>query len=401
MTAGFGDLDLSKPPSPGLSSRKSSISVAPSLRTENVVARKQDDDYATSAQDLQSRIDVLTERIAERERKIRTRQHLERLQAEEAEQENWVPPFKINVQEDTSDRAVSVVELDSRSIPNIGVKEEIKENDDELPRYSEIGDVYVDDVKDYRPPPPPHPAFSFHQLVEPTQMESLDRSRSDSRTPRPAVHGPEAPATAPESVLGRDVYLPSDVKKHIELLELPNRPSVHQRTLSAPGDRPGQPAPAYHTSGRGRSVSIDTRNLSPTISSPVSSTATSCDALSTAATTPSDNTKASSLTVEPTRSPPPPPQSPSESITPVVYCSDPIALSPEEHPSDDLSLFSELENFAGAYRIKPRASMTNLNRNFSHASQAPIPIKSPVSEGQRDSYTVRKAPIPAASSWAK
>ena len=400
MTAGFGDLDLSKPPSPGLSSRKSSMSPAQSLGTESIVVSDQIDDNATLAQDLQFRIDVLSERIAERERKIRTRQQLEMLQAEEAEQIIRVPPFKMNVQESTPDSGASVVELDSRSISNMGVMEEIKEHDDELPSYSDIGDMPVDDLKDCRPPSQQHPAFSFQQLVEPIQMEILDHSRNDSLTPRPASHGPEAPATAPESMLSRDIHTPSANKKDIERLALPTRLITHQRTLSAPGDRPGQPASEHHPSGRGRSVSIDTRNLSPTISSPVSSTATSCDAFSTAATTPSENTKAS-LTVEPTRPPPPPPQPPSVPVTPFVYCSDPIALSPEEHPSDDSSLFSELENFAGAYRIKPRASMTNLNRNLSHASQAPIPIRSSTAKGQRDSYMVSEVPVPTASYWAK
>lgn len=401
MTAGFGDLDLSKPPSPSSSSRKSSISLVPNLRTENIIASKRDDDIAKSAQDLQSRINVLSERIAERERKIRTRQQLEMLQTEEVDQIIRVPPFKMSVQESTPDSVVSVVELDSRSIPNMGIMEEIGENDDELPKYSETCDVSVEDRKDYRSPPLLHPAFSFHQPVKPSQTESLDRSRSGSLTPRTASQGPETPANEPVSMLGRAINIATDDNKDIVRLGLPNRPIIHQRTLSAPGDRPGQPASAYHTGGRGRCVSIDTRNLSPTISSPVSSTGTSCDAISTAATTPSENTKASFLTAEPTRPPPPPPQPPSVPITPFVYCSDPIALSPEEHPSDDSSLFSELENFAGAYRIKPRASMTNLNRNFSHASQAPIPVRSATGKGQRGSYTVSKASIPTVSYWTK
>ena len=64
-TAGFGDLDLGRPPSPPLSSKKSSISLAPSAMTQSTA--ESNTDAPPSAEDLQTRIDALSERIAERE----------------------------------------------------------------------------------------------------------------------------------------------------------------------------------------------------------------------------------------------------------------------------------------------------------------------------------------------
>ena len=167
---------------------------------------------------------------------------------------------------------------------------------------------------------------------------------------------------------------------------------MHQRTLSAPGDRPTEPTPDVQNAVRGRSVSIDTRNLTPTAQSSTSSTATTWD-ISTAATTPAEDINPNFLSASSSRSPLLPPKS--APTTPIVYCSDPIALSPTEHPSENSSLFSDLENLAGAYRIKPRSSMSNLQRNISHSSQAPIPVSSTTTKSQRYNYLEGQAPMPA------
>ena len=392
-TAGFGDLDLGKPPSPPLSSKKSSISLTPSVTTQNTTASFQDPDAPTSAEELQVRIDALSERIAERERKIRTRRQLERLQAEEEGYAVQAPPVEVIPEKPEQGPLKSTqIELDSYSATNLSILEET-EFQDELPAYSNPNGVSIADYKNYRPPTPPHPAFSSYQLVEPGEMDILDRSRSESLTPKPYLRGPEAPPN------NRDVRVAEGLKAAPEgaaSLKPPNRP-IHQRTLSAPGNRAAQPAVDYEHGGRGRSVSIDTRNLSPTAYSPISSAATTWDS-STAATTPSEDAKTNFLSVRSARSPPPP--SISVPATPIVYCTDPIALSPTEHPSDDSSLFSDLESLAGAYRIKPRSSMSNLRRNVSHASQAPIPVRTATTtRDQGTSYLAGQASMPVIPGW--
>lgn len=381
-TAGFGDLDLGKPPSPPLSSKKSSISLAPSIMTQNTTASVQEPDAPTSAEDLQMRIDVLSERIAERERKIRTRQQLERLQAEEEGYAPQAPSVEV-ISEKT--------EQGPHSATNLSILEET-EDQGELPAYSNPGGVSIIDYKNYRPPTPPHPAFSSYQLIEPRQMGRLDCSRSESLTPRPYLHGREEPPNNPnvrfDEALGA-------APEGVTSLRPPNRP-IHQRTLSAPGDRAAQPVADYQQGVRGRSVSIDTRNLSPTAYSPIGSAVTAWDS-STAATTPSEDVKNTFLSVSSARSPPPPPIT--VPATPIVYCTDPIALSPTEHPSEDLSLFSDLESLAGAYRIKPRSSMSNIRRNPSHASQAPIPVKNASHQSRKTSYLASQASMPVIPAW--
>ncbi|KAL8784637.1 MAG: hypothetical protein Q9195_008966 [Heterodermia aff. obscurata] len=391
-TAGFGDLDLGKPPSHPLSSKTSSISLTPSIMTQNTTVTIQDPDAPTSAEDLQMRIDVLTERIADRERKIRTRQQLERLQAEEEGYALRGPSVEVIPEKTEQDPLKSTqIELDSHSAINLSILEET-EAQDELPAYSNPNGVSIAEYKNYRPPTPPHPAFSSYQLIEPGQMDILDRSRSASLTPKPYLHGPEGPLKSPDMRVDEALRT---VPEGAKSLKPPNRP-IHQRTLSAPGDRAAQPAADFQQGGRGRSVSIDTRNLSPTGYSPISSAVTTWDS-STAATTPSEDVKNTSLSVSSARSPPPPPIT--VPTTPIVYCDDPIALSPTEHPSEDLSLFSDLESLAGAYRIRPRSSMSNLQRNLSHASQAPIPVSSITSKGQGTSYLAGQASRPVIPAW--
>ena len=390
-TAGFGDLDLGKPPSPPLSSKKSSISLAPSIKTQSTAAIVPDPDAPSSAEDLQIRIDVLSERIAERERKIRTRQQLERLQAEEEGYAVRTPSIEVISQKTEQDPLKNTqIERDPHSTTNLRILEET-ESQDELPAYSNPNGVSIAEYKNYRPPTPPHPAFSSYQLIEPGQMDVLDRARSQSLTPKPYLHGPEGPRGNP------DVRVDDALRAAPEgatTLKPPHRPT-HQRTLSAPGDRAAQPAVDSQQSGRGRSVSIDTRNLSPTANSPISSAVTTWDS-STAATTPSEDVKNTFLSVSSARSPPPPITVPT---TPIVYCDDPIALSPTEHPSEDFSLFSDLESLAGAYRIKPRSSMSNIRRNLSHASQAPIPVSNASLKGQETSYLAGQASMPAIAAW--
>ena len=391
-TAGFGDLDLGKPPSPPLSSKKSSISLAPSIMTRDSTASVQDPDAPTSAEDLQMRIDVLSERISERERKIRTRQQLERLQAEEEGYAVRAPSVEVISENPEKGPLKSTqLELEPHHAPSLNILEEL-EGQDGLPAYSNPNGVSIADYKNYRPPTPPHPAFSTYQLIEPGQMDILDRSRSESLTPKPHLHGPGAPPSNPDLRAGGALRA---APEGVTSLKPPNRP-IHQRTLSAPGDRAAQPAADYQQGARGRSVSIDTRNLGPTVYSPISSAATTWGS-STAATTPSEETKTTFLSVSSARSPPPPPIS--VPTTPIVYCDDPIALSPTEHPSDDSSLFSDLESLAGAYRIKPRSSMSNIRRNVSHASQAPIPIRNPTVKGQGTSYLAGQASTPVIPAW--
>lgn len=121
MTAGFGDLYLGKPPSPSMSGRKRSVSVAPDSRMEDTIASSRVCEPPTSSQDLQTRIEMLGERIAERERKIRTRQTLERLKREEEKQSLRAPPVEITVEKTAPDGGLSMlVELDSHLIPNPG-----------------------------------------------------------------------------------------------------------------------------------------------------------------------------------------------------------------------------------------------------------------------------------------
>ena len=376
-TAGFGDLDLGKPPSPPLSSRKSSISLAPSVMTQSTAAGLQERDVPMSPTNLQTRIDVLSEKIAERERKIGTRQQLERLQAEEDGHSVRAPSIEVHPERRVQEPVGSTgVELDSSLVTNLTILGEADDKD-ELPAYSNPNGVSVFDYKIYRPPPPHHPAFSTYQLVEPGQMESLDRSRSGSLTPKPYLHGYEEQNSTPAVIPDPGTRGSPPESLH---LRPPYRPIIHQRTLSAPGDRPTQTTQDFQNAGRGRSVSIDTRNLSPTAQSSTSSTATTWDT-STAATTPAEDSDPNFLSASSARPPLPPPKS--APTTPIVYCSDPIALSPTEHPSEESSLFSDLENLAGAYRIKPRRSMSNLQRNISHASQAPIPVGSSTTKSQR------------------
>ncbi|KAG7006706.1 hypothetical protein G7Y79_00013g034780 [Physcia stellaris] len=121
-TAGFGDLDLGKPPSPPLSSRKSSISLAPSVMTQSTAAGLQERDVPTSPKDLQTRIDVLSEKIAERERKIRTRQQLERLQAEEDGHSVRAPSIEVHPERREQEPVGSTgVELDSSLVTNLTI----------------------------------------------------------------------------------------------------------------------------------------------------------------------------------------------------------------------------------------------------------------------------------------
>ena len=390
-TAGFGDLDLGKPPSPPLSSKKSSISLTPSIMAQNTTASAQDPDAPSSAEDLQMRIDVLSERIAERERKIRTRQQLERLQAEEEGHALRAPSVEVISEKTEQDPLKSTqIELDPHRATNLSILEEI-EAQDELPAYSNPSGVSIAEYKSYRPPTPPHPAFSSYQLIEPGQMDILARSRSESLTPKPYLHGPEERPNNPGVRVDEALRA---APEGATSLKPPNRP-VHQRTLSAPGDRAAQLAADYQQSGRGRSVSIDTRNLNPTAYSPISSAATTWDS-STAATTPSEDANNTFLSVSSARSPPPPISVPT---TPIVYCSDPIALSPTEHPSEDTSLFSDLESLAGAYRIKPRSSMSNIRRNLSHASQAPIPVMNATTRSQGTSYLAGQASMAVMPAW--
>ena len=393
-TAGFGDLDLGKPPSPPLSSKKSSISLASSIMTQSATASIQESDAPTSAEDLQMRIDVLSDRIAERERKIRTREQLERVQAEEEGYAPRVPSVEVISERMEQDPLKSIqIEMDSRSAINPSILEET-EDQDELPAYSNPSSVSVADYKKYRPPTPPHPAFSSYQLIEPGQMDILDRSRSESLTPKPYLHRPEGTPNSSDMRVNEAFRA---APEGATSLKPPNRPN-HQRTLSAPADRPGQLAVDSQQSGRGRSVSIDTRNISPTAYSPISSAVTTWDS-STAETTPAEDVKNMFLSASSARSPPPPPPPITVPTTPIVYCDDPIALSPTEHPSDDLSLFSDLESLAGAYRIKPRSSMSNIRRNVSHASQAPIPVSNATLQGQGTSYLAGRASTPAMPAW--
>lgn len=388
-TAGFGDLDLGKPPSPPTSSRKSSMSFAPSVMTQSTAASLQEPNDPTSPRDLQTRIDVLSDRIAERERKIRNRQQLERLQAEEDGHSVRAPSIEVIAEKRERGPVEGTgVELDSRSMTNLGILEEVDDKD-ELPAYSNPNGVSIVDYKMYRPPAPPPPAFSTYHLVEPGQTEDLARSRNDSLTPKPYLQGHEEQNGTPAVVLdpGMRASPPESTN-----LRPPYRPIMHQRTLSAPGDRPTDTASDFQNAGRGRSVSIDVRNLSPTAQSSTSSTATTWD-ISTAATTPAEDINPNFLSASSARSPPPPLKS--VPTTPLVYCSDPIALSPTEYPSEDSSLFSDLESLAGAHRIKPRSSMSNLQRNLSRASQAPIPVSNTTTNNQRYSYLAGQAPMPA------
>ena len=388
-TAGFGDLDLGRPPSPLLSSRKSSISLAPSVMTQSTAASVQEPNVPTSPEDLQTRIDVLSDKIAERERRIRTRQQLERLQAEEDRNSVRAPSIEVIPEKREQEQVGGTgVELDSRSATNLAILEEVDDKD-ELPAYSNPNCVSIVDYKIYRPPPPHHPAFSTYQLVEPGQTESLDRSRSDSFTPKPYLQSHQEQSRTPTVLLDPGTRASPPESNN---LRPPYRPIMHQRTLSAPGDRPTQPTPDFQNAVRGRSVSIDTRNLTPTAQSSTSSTATTWD-ISTAATTPAEDINPNFLSASSSRSPLLPPKS--APTTPIVYCSDPIALSPTEHPSENPSMFSDLENLAGAFRIKPRSSMSNLQRNISHASQAPIPVSSTTTKSQRYNYLEGQAPMPA------
>ena len=393
-TAGFGDLDLGKPPSPPLSSKQSSISLASSIMTQGATASVQDSDAPTSAEDLQMRIDVLSERIAERERKIRTRQQLERLQAEEEGYTLRVPSVEVISEQMGQDPLKSIqIEMDSHSATNLSILEET-EDQDELPAYSNPGGISIADCKKYRPPTPPHPAFSSYQLIEPGQMDILDRSRSESLTPKPYLHGRPEQTSDNSDVRVNAAF--RAVPESAASLKPPNRPN-HQRTLSAPADRIAQPAVENQQGGRGRSVSIDTRNISTTAYSPISPAVTAWDS-STAETTPAEDVKNMFLSASSARSPPPPPPV-AVPTTPIVYCDDPIALSPTEHPSDDLSLFSDLESLAGAYRIKPRSSMSNIRRNLSHASQAPIPVSNANLQSQGTSYLAGRASTPVIPAW--
>ena len=280
-----------------------------------------------------------------------------------------------------------LAEPDSQSTTNLSILEEVDDKD-EAPAYSNPNGVSVIDYKNYQPPPPPHPAFSTYHLLEPDQSEGIDRSRAESLTPQPHPQQFEESATAPVVRLNGETSGPCEAAG----LDLLNRPTLHQRTVSAPGDRPMQTTSDFQNNGRGRSVSIDTRTTSPSPYSPVSSTGTAWDS-STAATTPADDLKNNFLSVNSAKSSPP--AAVSAPTTPIVYCSDPIALSPDEHPFDDSSMFSDLENLAGAYRIKPKSSMSNLQRGLSHASQAPIPVRNLTTQGKRDSHMAGQAPIPA------
>lgn len=386
-TAGFGNLDLGKLPSSPLSSKKSSISLAPSVMTQSTATTVPETEIPTSAEDLQTRIDVLNDGIAERERRIRTRQQLERLQAEYESQRLQAPSIEVIFDKAEHKPSEStLIELDSRSVTNLSILEETEDKEG-LPAYSNPLGIAVMDYKSYRPPPPPHPAFSSYQLVEPGHTEGLDRSRNDSLTPKPYAHDSAEPVTTPV------VMTPPEETRD---LKSQYRPIMHQRTLSAPGDRPAQIPSEQPNCGRGRSVSIATGNLSPTPNSSISSSATTWDP-STAATTPSEDLKNTFLSVSSARSPPPAPVS--VPTTPIEYCSDPIALSPTEHPSEDISLFEDLESLAGAYRIKPRSSMSNLQRNLSH--QAPIPVRNPTTKSQRMSYMAGQAPIPDLPEWQR
>ena len=406
LTAGFGDLDLGRPPSPTLSSKKSSFSLAPSSRRESAISSNRTSDIPPSAEDLQTRIDVLSERIAERERKIKMRQHLERLQAEDEvhgiHPPHRAPSIEVIAEKLNADQyRIVPVELDSHVVTNLGTLEEAEEKEEDLPRYSNPNGVSIMDFKDYQPPPPPHPALSTYRLLEPEEAEQIVRSRSNSLTPRPPTQGNEQPATSPVVMLDYQIKVPPEEETNSERSRLLGRPSLHQRALSAPGNRPIPEPPSFHHGGRGRSVSIDTRVLSPTEDSPSSSTTTGDGSTSTAATTPCEDVKSQYLTVESARSTPPPISS--APATPLVYCNDPIALPPQDYPTEESSLFSELESLAGARRLKPRSSMSNIQRNLSHASQAPMPVRNTTTttKSKRDSYMAGRAPIPAIPPWPK
>lgn len=109
--------------------------------------------------------------------------------------------------------------------------------DDELSRYPHPAGMFVVNTKNYRPPTPSHPAFSFYHMVKFEQVEDLNLSCSHSFTSKSVSQRVVELGTVSVVLLGCDIQAQMGDETETERTGLLDRPKTYQRTLSASVDR--------------------------------------------------------------------------------------------------------------------------------------------------------------------